>query len=306
MAKKAFDLSRNSIYVADPRVDLRIVGGSVLPVGERGPLDTDEGPEHELYDERLMQPLSEDFIANVDHYGVIEPIVICKLDDCAVVVAGRRRVRAARVANARRKLRGEPPITVECKMRKGDVMGVMLTENEAREDDDVVAKIAKFRRYLERGVSIEHAARAFGVAVHTAKGWIAFDDSATEETKAAVSAGKVSKSAAAEVARIKDPARQSAALAGTLAASTSKARATVHAARRAVRAVNPKSKDVGLSGKRTQQRVLDAVLAQAHSNAGPATLAWWQGVEDALKLVIGEDGVDPRLLAVVAKIAEGK
>lgn len=302
-SKKAFDLSRNSIYVADPTTDLRIVGGTRLLGEERSELDTDDNESHPLWDsERLDEPLTEEFIANIDAFGVIQSITIAKLDDVATVVDGRTRVRAARVVNARRKKRGEPLITIECKMRRTDatgLMGAMIATNEARKNDEVMAKMAKARKYLARGVSEEDVARTFAISGETLKGWLAFDDNATIETKKAVSQGRVSASAAAELARVRDPEKQAAALSTLLIAPGKK---TVIAARKAVAKTNGKEVDgVGITSKRKIKALLDACVATDHPQAGEKTLAWWQGVEDALKLIIGEK-VEPRLATILEKL----
>lgn len=302
-SKKAFDLSRNSIYVADPQ-DLRIVGGGKLLDGpERGKLDTVDDPSHPLWDgERLEEPLTEAFIANVDAFGVIVPIVISKDDDAPTVVAGRQRVRAARVVNARRAKRGEPLITVECKMRRTDgngLMGAMIAENEARKNDEVLGKMAKARKYLARGVSEADVAVTFAISTETLKGWLAFDDNATKTTKQAVASGRVSATAAAELARIKDPEKQDAALTTMF---TSPGKNTVTKARKAVAKTNgKKAESVGLSSRKTIKALLDVVVGTPHPNASEKTLAWWQGVEDALKLIVGEEQ-EPRLLAALDKV----
>lgn len=306
-SKKAFDLSRNSIYVANPD-ELRIVGGKSLLSGiERGPLDTDDNESHPLWDgDRLTETLSEEFIANIDAYGVIVPIVIAKDDETPTVVAGRSRVRAARIVNARRAKRGEPPITIECKMRRTDgigLMGAMIAENEARRNDEVLAKMAKAKRMLSRGVGEPDVAATFAVSVETLKGWLAFEDNATAETKKAVSQGRVSATAAAELARVKDPEKQSVALTSLLTAPGKK---TVTAARKAAANVNGKKKasgadGVGITSKRAIKSILDAVVGTPHPRAGAETLAWWQGVEDTLKLIVGEE-IEPRLQAILDKV----
>src|SRR5215831_11908619 len=88
--RRAFDFARGNLWSIDP-MDLCIIGGKRLPADERGPLDTDDGVEHDLYDERVGERLTEEFVNNVDAHGVDTPIIIVKLGDVATVIAGRKR-----------------------------------------------------------------------------------------------------------------------------------------------------------------------------------------------------------------------
>lgn len=293
-SKRSFDFARNTMWTIDPD-DLCIIGGKKLLAPERGSLDTDDGEEHELYDPRILVPLAEEFVLNIDAHGVDTPILIAKIDDVAVVVAGKTRVRAARVVNRRRKGKGEPPLKVDCKIKRADatrLLGAMIVENENRRDDDVPAKLDKLKKLMGRGVSVEDCAIVFGVGVPTVKGWLAFEDNATAETKKAAAAGRLSHTAAATLARIKDPNEQRKALEDMLSTEGRTSRRTAQIAAKRVDA----KKVTGITDKRTQRRLLDVVQNTSHGNAGERTLAWWQGVEDALKLVTGEADVDARLV----------
>ena len=282
-SKKAFDFERTSMYVADP-MELCIVGGQDLPPGERGPLDTDnDNLAHPLYDERIDLPLTEEFILNVNAYGVLVPISICKIDGLACVVAGRQRVRAARVVNARRKKSGEAPLKIECKIQRTNenrLLGVMITENEARQQDSHSVKMSKLRRLMERGVSAEDAAITFKIKPATVKSWLAFDDTASDALKIAVDDEKIPLTSGIELSRIKDPEKQKEALRGMLAgAEKDKAsgkktgkgnkKTGVAAARKAAKkAQNPDSSG-GLTNRRTQRKLLELIKKVDHPRARP-------------------------------------
>lgn len=290
--RRAFDFARGNLWSVDPN-DLCIIGGHLLPADERGALDTDDGPDHDLYDERVNEPLTEEFINNVDAHGVDTPVIIVKLDDVATIVAGRKRVRAARIVNLRRKKRGEPPIKVDCKLKRvsgSGLLAAMITENEARTNDGLLTKIEKLKRLMARGVSPEDAAIHFSVGVATVKGWLAFEDNATVETKAAARAGKLSASAAAELTRITNPEKQREKLVQMIGSGEK-------VSARAARAVSrtARGKGAGVADKKTQKKLLHIVQSTSHPNISEKTAAFWEGAEEMLKLVLGADSVDSRL-----------
>ena len=63
-SKKAFDAGRNTMWSFDP-LELCIVGGKCLSKEEQGPLDTAVDENDPLWDKRLYETLSEEFIANI-------------------------------------------------------------------------------------------------------------------------------------------------------------------------------------------------------------------------------------------------
>jgi len=294
-SKRSFDFARNTMWTIDPD-DLCIIGGKKMPAAERGSVDTDDGEEHDLYDPRIHEPLTEEYILNIDAHGVDVPITIAKIGDVAVVVAGKTRVRGARVANRRRKSRGEPPIKVDCKIKRGNttsLLAAMIVENENRRDDGILAKIDKLKKLMARGVSVEDAAVIFGKKVKTVKGWLAFEDNATAETKKAAETGRLSPTAAAKLAQIRDPDEQRTTLDRLL---STEGRVSKDAATNAAKVANGKKVAISVADKRTQRRLLTYVQNLSHGQASEKTLAWWEGVEDALKLVVGEEDVNPRLV----------
>jgi hypothetical protein len=242
--KKAFDLPRDSVYVADPIADLRVCGGrGVLCEEEAGDLDTEPGPDVPVRDaRRLAQALSESFLANIARDNVRTPIVIGNIDGVATVVEGKSRVRAARRANRQRALLGVPPMRVRCVMQRNvsrlAVMATVISGNNARRDDDLADRIEKLRAYLEGGASELDAATTFNVKQATIRDWLAYDDHATDEVKRAVADNLVGASTAMELAKVKDPDVQRAALAKVLGGAGVKQRSAraARALRRGVEA----------------------------------------------------------------------
>jgi ParB-like chromosome segregation protein Spo0J len=297
--RRAFDFARGNLWSIDP-MDLCIIGGKCLPADERGPLDTDDGPDHDLYDERVSEPLTEEFVNNIDAHGVDTPILIVKLGDVATVIAGRKRARAARIVNIRRKKRGEPPIKIDCKLKRtsgSGLLAAMITENEARTDDGLLTKIEKLKRLMSRGVSPEDAAIHFNTSVGTVRGWLAFEDNATAETKAAARAGRLSASAAAELAKIGEPDKQREKLTSMLSSGS---KVSARAARTASRVA--RGKGAGVSDKTTQKKLLSVVQATSHPKISEKGAAWWEGAEAMLKLVLGDADVDQRLQAKLDEV----
>lgn len=305
MSKKAFDLSRDSVYVAEPVEDLRIIGGKgVLPADESGPLDTEWEPGMPLNDlKRLKKALDPEFKANVGFRGVIVPIVIAKIDDMATVVAGKSRVRALRAANRERKKRGEPLLKVKCVIQRdtsnGALMATMVTENNARRDDDLYDKIEKLKSMLDAGISEEDAAKHFSVKQTTIRGWLAFEDAATDKTKQAVREGRLPASSAAELAKIKEPDEQNAALDKLLTAPAPRARS----ARAAKVLRRGKAGSKSASDRKSQQLLLGHIAKMDHPRVSEKTLAFWEGAEEMLKLVLGQEA-DERLVETLVKARE--
>lgn len=293
MSKKAFDLARDSVYVADPIDNLCIIGGKgVLCAEEAGPLDTEPEKDMPLKDlRRLKRALPGPFKANIKARGVNIPIIIVKYEDMAVVVEGKSRVRAARAANRERKKEGLPLIKIKCVIQRDNsklaMLATMISSNNGRMEDDFLDKLEKLKEYLDLGGSEADAATYFNVSHATIRGWLAFDDQATDETKAAVKEGRLGASAAAELARIKDPDEQREKLTGLLTAPDK----SVKAARQARGAKGSKAR----TGKRDLAGALRTVQEMSHPKASERTLSFWEGVEETLKWVLGEKDTDERL-----------
>jgi len=309
--KKAFDLSRDSVYVADPITELRIIGGKgLLADDEAGALDTEPDAAHPVADlRRLKKALPAEFKANVAFRGVDTPIRIAKIDDIATVVEGKSRVRAARAANRERKKRGEPLIRVRCVMQRETsdtaLRASIISGNNARMEDDFSDKLEKLKALLASGASEDDAALYFMVKPATIRGWLAFEDGATAETKAAVKEGRIGASVAAELARVKDADEQRSKLGELLAAPEPKARGV-----RAAKLVRGAKHGAAFSGKKPQMKLLGYVQSMSHSTKSDRTIAFWEGVEETLKLVLGEKDADERLTKAVkealAAAAEAK
>lgn len=146
-----------------------------------------------LYDPRVELPIDEAMVRSIMAHGVLEPILVRKDGDRAVVLDGRQRVKNAVEANKRLKAEGGLLIKVPVMPRRGDdadAFSVMITTNEHRIDDDVLSKAKKAQRLLNFGRSIPEVAVTFGVSEATIKNWGTLLDLAPQ-VRQAVSNGKI-------------------------------------------------------------------------------------------------------------------
>jgi len=166
--------------------------------------DTEDGPEHPLYDERATKDPDEALVLNIMHFrGIIQPIVVRKNGERVECVAGRRRVVAGREANRRLVERGEHGIVAICTVSRAndsELAGMMIAENENRRDDDPLSKARKLERFL-RGGTEDEAALVFGVTKTTISNWMQLLDT-SESVQAAVADKKISASAAQKLAKL--------------------------------------------------------------------------------------------------------
>jgi len=204
MAKKnVFNAKRTSIFNFDPD-NLVIIG-----------VDTKDGSEHHLYDERIKRKgyVPASMVKNVMVMGIIESVSITKVGDQPVVVDGRRRVLAARKANQKLRKRGEEIVLVPTLVKKGDeegLMGVLISGNEHRMDDDPITRAQKAQRLKDRGRNNSQIGDYFGVSGTSIGNWLKVLD-CVAVVKNAVRAGRISMSAAIELADL-SPEEQKAAL----------------------------------------------------------------------------------------------
>jgi ParB family chromosome partitioning protein len=185
MSKTAIDAQRGTIFMMEP---------------ERLVLVTDKG--HALYDTRVEDAPDENMVRNIMYFGVIEPVIVRLDGENVEVVAGRGRTKAAQEANRRLTSEGKQAIKIPCLVRRGqdaDLMGVMLSENFIRRDDNPLAKSDKASRLVDMGKTPQEIAVIFGVTKQTVNGWLSLQNIAPEVRQAvekdeiaAVSAAKLS------------------------------------------------------------------------------------------------------------------
>jgi ParB-like chromosome segregation protein Spo0J len=280
---RADDAPRKEVKMYDPTVPV-IIG-----------LDTDDGPSHPLFDgESNDAPLIEADVLFTYEHGVLQP-VSCKRDGkLLLVVYGRGRTRQLREANKRRIADGLVPWLLPVQIVLGDATKMLALkhgENSHRREQNPMAR-ARAAYELAQQMPEEKAAVVMGLGLAQFRNVIKLLDLAPAVAKA-VAKGELSASAATELTSLSE-AEQTEKLA-ELTQSGSGTKPTIRDVKAKVREANGKKAVISVTDKRTQRRFLTYVQNLSHGTSGEKTMAWWEGVEDALKLVLGEEDVNPKL-----------
>lgn len=165
-------------------------------------------PEHPRYDLREKLPIKEELILNIMEFGVKTPILITRQGDQFEVVDGRQRVRAAIEANKRLKKAGGITLRVPAVYDKAktdaDLFSSQVITNEHRQQDGILAKLAKVNRLRKFEKSTQEIANVFGVSKVAITQWEKLNDICAEVADA-IDAGQLSASAAAALSGLKVP-----------------------------------------------------------------------------------------------------
>lgn len=194
MSKQVFEEQRLNAYWIAPE-DLVIIG-----------LDTKDGPEHLLYDDRVKLPLNPAMVQNIKALGVKKVVNVMKLQvdgaDRACVVDGRQRVRCAREANKQLVDEGEEPMKVKVIPERGEeklIAAIGVSTNCFNAEDSIASKARKAQRLIDRGLTADETANALGVTTTTIASWLKLLDLAAPVVKA-VETGQISAHAASKLA----------------------------------------------------------------------------------------------------------
>jgi ParB family chromosome partitioning protein len=191
MSKTAIDAPRGTLFKPDPD-DLIIIG-----------IDTNDGPEHPLYDVTFRHEIHEGMVLSILDIGVKEPVIVKKDGERVLVVDGRRRVINAREAKRRAAKRGEPgTIRVPVVLEKGSdeqMERVSATLNYIRLDDTTLDKAERVARMLRRnGGDYAEVAIAIGATEKTVRTYEQLVN-LPSKVKKAVSSGQISPTAAVKL-----------------------------------------------------------------------------------------------------------
>lgn len=192
MGGQAMDAKRLSGgFLADPN-DLTIIG-----------FDTDDGPEHPLWDKRCKLPADENLADAMLRDGFQGAIEVRKNGEkngkpIYEVVIGRRRTKSARRAQEK----SGQPFLINVLVRKyseEEAFAVRVGENIRRLDLSPLDKADELHRYMKRGHNEKEAALVFDLTVNGVKNLLRAHDLSGEVRKA-IEAGDLSFAAAAELA----------------------------------------------------------------------------------------------------------
>ena len=164
-------------------------------------LDTDDGPEHPLWDKRAKLPVDENLGRAMMAEGFHGTIEVRKDGNKVEVVFGRQRVKAARWANKQLIAAGKEPLMVSCLVRKfsdSAAFGVRVGENVHRQGLSTLDKADEIQRYMNMGRNEDEAAVTFGMTKAGIKNLLKLQDLDSHVRKA-IENEELSPSAAAEL-----------------------------------------------------------------------------------------------------------
>lgn len=181
-------------------------------------------PKHPLFDERVNLPVSEPLVLNILAHGVLEPVLVRKNPETGdvEVVVGRQRVKACREANKRLKAQGLEPFQIPGIVKRADdggLAGMVVSENEIREDDSPIGRAKKAQRLFDLGKTEEQIAIYFGCSKQTVKNMVALLECCAD-VRNAVESGKIPVSEAYKLSK-KEPSEQKDIVAKMITASES-------------------------------------------------------------------------------------
>ena len=132
-----------------PQVDEQIAGQDV----DINLLDINPGQPRKAFDKESLEQLAD----SIREVGLLQPILVQRVDGRYRIIAGERRYRACRLAGLKR-----VPV-VEREMSNEDGMLAALIENLQREDLNPMEEAAAIRQLMDTaGLTQEEAARRLG------------------------------------------------------------------------------------------------------------------------------------------------
>jgi ParB family transcriptional regulator, chromosome partitioning protein len=277
MGNKVFKTRTGDLYIFPATGTLEGLDGELAIIG----LDTDDGPEHPLYDDHIHLPISDEFVRNIMTNGILEPIIVTRgPGNLAYVVDGRRRTMGTRIANRmlfEQGAKDKNTILIQAVYKRGDdasMADIVISANEFRAVDDPIAQAKKIQRLLNFGRTHQEIAVTFGLTVTTIKNRIALLES-SPEVKAAIDAGRIKPSAALQIAKLPKE-KQPAALDKTIAAGGDK-KPSVRQAKAAASGSTEPAKSKRMRGRAEIELVMAHHPAELNTMTGTTALRWVLG-----------------------------
>jgi len=254
----------------------------------------EDDPSHPHHDQR-PKSVDESFVRDIMFRGIHTPIQVARAgktpDDKPIlhVIAGRKRVRAARIANARLAEMGRELVRVPGLVIRGDdadLYGVMVSENEQREQSTPLVRARQLQRYLSFGRTNDEALFTFKISKSTLRNYQALLECCAE-VQEAVDGGSLSVDAAIGLSTMSHD-EQRKALESMLAVGATKGRAAKEAveAAKAGEIVEPTT----TARKRSRAYMTRAVSALKENGDVDA-----QAAANLIRYLMGEDKALRRL-----------
>lgn len=127
-------------------------------------------PGKRFYSARSVMPYDEVHVVGMLSHGVEKAVLVCVVDQKAVVIDGRRRIVNAREANRRREVEGLAPILVLVKVVKGNELRLLektILTNAHRKQNDPVEEAELMQQQRDLGVEPESIAAFWGYGERT-------------------------------------------------------------------------------------------------------------------------------------------
>lgn len=143
MSKRGLGKGINSLigdYSFDDVVEKGVQKHDEIKTAKLADITTNPGQPRKSFDPETMKELAE----SIKNQGIIQPIIVEKRDEGYVIVAGERRVRAARLAGLE-----EIPI-IEKTFTEGQRLEVALIENIQRENLNAIEEAKAYRYLMDR------------------------------------------------------------------------------------------------------------------------------------------------------------
>lgn len=174
--------------------------------------DTEDGPEHDLWQKRAMKTIDAAFVQGIIDNGVLEPVIVRSNKATGEIecIVGRRRIIGTRLANEKiLKEQGDganlltvPALgLVEGAYDPQTLIKIISLENAAREDLDPFEEAEMMQRCVDRNVSLEDIATSFACNQQTVRNRLQLLN-ANNDVKKAVTGGELAPTAALKLAAL--------------------------------------------------------------------------------------------------------
>jgi ParB family chromosome partitioning protein len=183
--EKAQALSKETSVAAGQELDLQLIKDNRFQPRQN-------------YDEARLDEL----VGSIKEKGFLQPIVVRKIDDGYEVIAGERRLKAARKLGL-----AKVPVIVKEATDK-EALELALVENIQREDLNPIEKATSYQRFIEEfSYTQEDVAKAIGKDRATVANLLRLLK-LPEEIRKAITDGKISEGHARALVSIEDPNAQ--------------------------------------------------------------------------------------------------